>query len=251
MVHDLMLVQVKKPEDSKYPVGLLPDSHAYPGRAGVRAAQSGLPSGQAVIAATRRCARLGTSRHIAERVRGAAPHPPRVAEFDLEAAESAEFLDDPYPTYRALRQFDPVHRMPDGSYFLTRYDDCLAVYRDAGHLEFGQDSSISGRILPTACSTSITRPASSSTIRPITRGCASCWRPPSRRGPCAHCSRASRRSSTACWKAPPRAARSISSPISPRRFRCSSSATCSAFRRTSAVRCAAGRSPSSARSSRC
>ena len=41
----------------------------------------------------------------------------------------AEFLDDPYPTYRALRQFDPIHRMPDGSYFLTRYDDCLAVYR--------------------------------------------------------------------------------------------------------------------------
>ena len=25
---------------------------------------------------------------------------------------------------------DPVHRMPDGSYFLTRYDDCLRVYRD-------------------------------------------------------------------------------------------------------------------------
>ena len=45
---------------------------------------------------------------------------------------SAEFLEDPYPTYRALRQFDPIHRMPDGSYFLTRYDDCLAVYRDTG-----------------------------------------------------------------------------------------------------------------------
>ena len=24
----------------------------------------------------------------------------------------------------------PIHLMPDGSYFLTRYDDCLAVYRD-------------------------------------------------------------------------------------------------------------------------
>ena len=43
---------------------------------------------------------------------------------------SPDFLDDPYPTYRALRHFDSVHRMPDGSYFLTRYDDCLAVYRD-------------------------------------------------------------------------------------------------------------------------
>jgi cytochrome P450 len=51
------------------------------------------------------------------------------AEFDLRRL-SAEFLDDPYPTYRALRQFDPIHRMSDGSCFLTRYDDCLAVYRD-------------------------------------------------------------------------------------------------------------------------
>jgi cytochrome P450 len=43
---------------------------------------------------------------------------------------AAEFLADPYPTYRALRQLDPVHRMPDGSYFLTRYHDCLSVYRE-------------------------------------------------------------------------------------------------------------------------
>ena len=50
------------------------------------------------------------------------------AAFDLKKL-SVEFLADPYPTYRALRQFDPVHRMPDGSYFLTRYDDCLSVYR--------------------------------------------------------------------------------------------------------------------------
>ena len=62
----------------------------------------------------------------------AAPHPPTVvADFDLRRL-SAEFLENPYPTYRALRQFDPVHRLPDGSYFLTRYDDCLAVYRDTG-----------------------------------------------------------------------------------------------------------------------
>ena len=55
--------------------------------------------------------------------------PALVAGFDLKRL-SAEFLDDPYPTYRALRQFDPLHRMLDGSYFLTRYDDCLSVYRD-------------------------------------------------------------------------------------------------------------------------
>lgn len=55
--------------------------------------------------------------------------PALAANFDLKHL-SAGFLDDPYPTYRALRECDPVHRMSDGSYFLTRYDDCLAVYRD-------------------------------------------------------------------------------------------------------------------------
>jgi cytochrome P450 len=52
-----------------------------------------------------------------------------IASFDLRKLSPA-FLADPYPTYRALRQIDPVHRLPDGSYFLTRYDDCLSVYRD-------------------------------------------------------------------------------------------------------------------------
>jgi cytochrome P450 len=51
------------------------------------------------------------------------------AAFDIRKL-TPDFLDNPYPTYRALRESDPVHRMPDGSYFLTRYDDCLAVYRD-------------------------------------------------------------------------------------------------------------------------
>jgi hypothetical protein len=68
--------------------------------------------------------------HIGTREGAAAEHPaPHAAAFDLKKL-SREFLEDPYPTYRALRQFDPVHRMPDGSFFLTRYDDCLAVYRD-------------------------------------------------------------------------------------------------------------------------
>jgi len=49
--------------------------------------------------------------------------------FDLKRLDPA-FLDDPFPLYRALREHDPVHRMPDGSYFLSRYDDCAAVYRD-------------------------------------------------------------------------------------------------------------------------
>jgi cytochrome P450 len=50
--------------------------------------------------------------------------------FDL-ARLNRTFLDDPYPTYRALREHDPVHRMADGSYFLTRYDDLVAIYRDS------------------------------------------------------------------------------------------------------------------------
>lgn len=54
----------------------------------------------------------------------------RAAAFDLKRLDPA-FLDDPYPTYRALREHAPVHRMLDGSYFLTRYDDLVAVYRDA------------------------------------------------------------------------------------------------------------------------
>jgi cytochrome P450 len=51
------------------------------------------------------------------------------ATFDL-AHLSPDFYADPYPYYRALREHAPVKRMPDGSWFLTRYDDILPVYRD-------------------------------------------------------------------------------------------------------------------------
>jgi cytochrome P450 len=43
----------------------------------------------------------------------------------------ADFIDDPFPYYRALREHDPVHRMPDGAYLITRWRDCDAVYREA------------------------------------------------------------------------------------------------------------------------
>ena len=52
-------------------------------------------------------------------------------DFDIKRL-TPSFLDDPFPVYRALREHDPVHRMPDGSYFLSRYDDCATVYRDPG-----------------------------------------------------------------------------------------------------------------------
>ena len=50
MVHDLVLGAGEEARNSKYPWDYLPDPHAYSGRAGVRAAQSGLPAGQAVTA---------------------------------------------------------------------------------------------------------------------------------------------------------------------------------------------------------
>jgi cytochrome P450 len=42
-----------------------------------------------------------------------------------------DFLDNPYPVYAALRDATPFKRMPDGSFFLTRHADLVAVYRDA------------------------------------------------------------------------------------------------------------------------
>ena len=53
--------------------------------------------------------------------------------FDLRALPDA-FYEDPYPFYRALREHSPVHKCPDGSYFITRYADVLEVYRDHGAL---------------------------------------------------------------------------------------------------------------------
>ena len=49
--------------------------------------------------------------------------------FSLKNLPDA-FYDDPYPTYRALQSADPIHRMPDGSLFLTRHRDLEAIYKD-------------------------------------------------------------------------------------------------------------------------
>jgi cytochrome P450 len=51
------------------------------------------------------------------------------AGFDLKRLPDS-FYDDPFPTYRALRENEPVRRMPDGSVFLTRHADIVAVYKD-------------------------------------------------------------------------------------------------------------------------
>jgi cytochrome P450 len=59
--------------------------------------------------------------------------------FDLRALPDA-FYEDPFPTYHALRRWEPVHRCPDGSYFLTRYDDVVSVYQD--HHRFSSDKRV-------------------------------------------------------------------------------------------------------------
>lgn len=49
--------------------------------------------------------------------------------FDLQHLD-AGFYANPFPTYHALRTHAPVKRLPDGSVFLTRYADLVAVYKD-------------------------------------------------------------------------------------------------------------------------
>ena len=51
------------------------------------------------------------------------------ASFDLERL-TPEFYLNPYPTYRALRENEPVKLMPNGCYFLTRYDDLVTAYKN-------------------------------------------------------------------------------------------------------------------------
>ena len=53
----------------------------------------------------------------------------RAAQFDV-AHLTLAFYANPYPYYRALREHAAVKPMHDGSWFLTRYDDIVPVYRD-------------------------------------------------------------------------------------------------------------------------
>ncbi len=52
------------------------------------------------------------------------------AGFDLRALPP-DFYANPYPVYAVLRETEPVKRLPDGAYFLTRHADLVTVYRDA------------------------------------------------------------------------------------------------------------------------
>lgn len=66
----------------------------------------------------------------------------RVRDFDLNSIDQS-FIENPFPTLKALRTHDPVHRNPDGSVYLTRYDDVLKTYQSRAMLsdkkaEFGK-----------------------------------------------------------------------------------------------------------------
>jgi len=55
--------------------------------------------------------------------------PALAANFDLERL-TPEFYVNPYPTYRALRENEPIKRLPNGGLFLTRYDDLVTAYKN-------------------------------------------------------------------------------------------------------------------------
>jgi cytochrome P450 len=51
-----------------------------------------------------------------------------VRDFQLTRVP-ADFFDDPYRYYAALREWDPLHALEGGGIFLSRYDDAASVYR--------------------------------------------------------------------------------------------------------------------------
>ena len=61
------------------------------------------------------------------------------AAFDLRRIPPA-FYTDPFPFYRALREHEPVKRMPDGSVMLTRFAECEFVYKNP--LLFSSDKKV-------------------------------------------------------------------------------------------------------------
>ncbi len=53
-----------------------------------------------------------------------------LAEANLSSPMLPENRGDPYPIYRFIREREPVHHAPDGSWILTRYDHSAALLRD-------------------------------------------------------------------------------------------------------------------------
>lgn len=63
----------------------------------------------------------------------------QAAAFDPNTLAPAFYIN-PYPTYAALREYDPVHCCPDGTWFLTRYADLDHIYRDRTHFSSDKKS---------------------------------------------------------------------------------------------------------------
>jgi cytochrome P450 len=49
--------------------------------------------------------------------------------FDLETLDEG-FVENPYPAYRAIRRHNPVCRLADGSYFISRYQHLVTIFRN-------------------------------------------------------------------------------------------------------------------------
>ncbi len=64
-----------------------------------------------------------------------------VASFGFDfAALPDEFYQDPYPTYDRLRATDPLCLLPNGGYFVSRYDLARQVYRDTANFSSDKKS---------------------------------------------------------------------------------------------------------------
>ncbi|PSC06496.1 hypothetical protein SLNSH_04255 [Alsobacter soli] len=69
-------------------------------------------------------------RRLLSTLRGDAPSPTQAAVGSPLDLLDPVFLENPYPTYAALRVHDPVHRTRSGAWFLTRHADVAAAFGD-------------------------------------------------------------------------------------------------------------------------
>ncbi|MGH9266307.1 MAG: cytochrome P450, partial [Acidimicrobiales bacterium] len=75
-----------------------------------------------------------------------------LAEANLSSPMLPENRSNPYPIYHFIRDHEPVHHAPDGSWILTRYDHSAALLRDPrfstnpARLTEGPDASAMGPI---------------------------------------------------------------------------------------------------------
>src|SRR3989442_8807234 len=109
-------------------------------RAPARQARGDPRAGRAPRPRARRApAEVSGARVTAARVRSEEAERAAALAFDLRALPD-DFYADPFPAYHRLRRWGPVHPCPDGTYFLTQYDDVVAVYAD--HATWSSDKRV-------------------------------------------------------------------------------------------------------------